>query len=60
MQEGEEGTTPVAEGEGEGEPTHSNIVWMNYIHSPSYPSSDDSDSTEDDDVWVELQALRQK
>ncbi|XP_039183584.1 serine/threonine-protein kinase WNK4 isoform X2 [Crotalus tigris] len=62
VQEGEEGTTPVAEGEGEGETTHSNIVWMNYIHSPSYPSSDDSDSTEedDDDVWVELQALRQK
>uniref|UniRef100_A0A8C6XES2 non-specific serine/threonine protein kinase n=1 Tax=Naja naja TaxID=35670 RepID=A0A8C6XES2_NAJNA len=58
VQEGEEGTTPVAEGEEES--THSNIVWMNHMHSPSYPSSDDSDSTEDDEVWVELQALRQK
>ncbi|XP_034272091.1 serine/threonine-protein kinase WNK4 isoform X2 [Pantherophis guttatus] len=60
VQEGEEGTTPVAEGEGEGESTHSNTVWMNYMHSPSYPSSDDSDSTEEDDVCVEVQALRQK
>ncbi|XP_026543444.1 serine/threonine-protein kinase WNK4 [Notechis scutatus] len=60
VQEAEEGTTPVAEGEGDGESTHSNNVWMNYMHSPSYPSSDDSDSTEDDDVWDELQALRQK
>ncbi|KAM6452153.1 serine/threonine-protein kinase WNK4 isoform 2-T2 [Liasis olivaceus] len=60
VQEVEEGTTTVAEGEGEGEPIHSNIVWTNYMHSPSYPSSDDSDSTEDDDVWIELQALRQK
>ncbi|XP_058039156.1 serine/threonine-protein kinase WNK4 isoform X2 [Ahaetulla prasina] len=60
VQEGEEGTTPVAEGEGEGESPHSSTVWMNYMHSPSYPSSDDSDSTEDDDVCVEVQALRQK
>ncbi|XP_013910838.1 PREDICTED: serine/threonine-protein kinase WNK4 isoform X2 [Thamnophis sirtalis] len=60
VQEGEEGTTTVAEGEGEGELPHGNTVWMNFMHIPSCPSSDDSDNTEDDDVWVELQALRQK
>ncbi|XP_070585667.1 serine/threonine-protein kinase WNK4 isoform X1 [Erythrolamprus reginae] len=60
VQEAEEGTTPVAEGEGEGESTHGSIVWMNYIHSPSYPSSDDSDSTEDDDICVELKTLRER
>ncbi|XP_044274607.1 serine/threonine-protein kinase WNK4 isoform X2 [Varanus komodoensis] len=61
-QEAEEGTTLVAEGEGEGETSHSSpsVVWMNYLHAQSYPSSDDSDSAEDEDVWDELQALRQK
>ncbi|KAJ7313412.1 hypothetical protein JRQ81_004759 [Phrynocephalus forsythii] len=59
VQDAEEGTTPVAEGE-EGEThTHPSAVWMSYLHSPSYPSTDDSDSA-DDDVWDELQALRQK
>ncbi|XP_078233879.1 serine/threonine-protein kinase WNK4 isoform X2 [Pogona vitticeps] len=60
IQEAEEGTTPVAEGEGEGETSiHSPSVWMNYLHSPSYLSTDDSDSA-DDDIWDELKALRQK
>ncbi|KAH0627002.1 hypothetical protein JD844_002353 [Phrynosoma platyrhinos] len=60
VQEAEEGTTPVAE-EGEVEPPpHNPFVWMNHLHSPSYPSSDDSDNDDDDDVWDELQHLRQK
>lgn len=58
VQEAEEGTTPVAEEEGE-TPTHNPFVWMNHLHNPPYPSTDDSDSG-DDDVWDELQALRQK
>lgn len=62
VQEAEEGTTPVAEGEGEGEVSSGSHVWMGYLYSTSYPSSDDTDSAEDDDdgVWEELQLLRQK
>ncbi|XP_015282075.1 PREDICTED: serine/threonine-protein kinase WNK4 [Gekko japonicus] len=60
VQEAEEGTTPVAEGEGEGDAHSSTHVWVNYLYSTSYPSSDDTDSAEDDDVWEELQLLRQK
>ncbi|XP_060111260.1 serine/threonine-protein kinase WNK4 [Heteronotia binoei] len=60
VQEAEEGTTPVAEGEGEGEVHSGSHVWVNYLYSTSYPSSDDTDSAEDDDVWEELQLLRQK
>ncbi|XP_062988288.1 serine/threonine-protein kinase WNK4 isoform X2 [Elgaria multicarinata webbii] len=61
VQEAEEGTTPVAEGEGEGDaPPQQPFAWMHYLHSPSYPSSDDSDSAEDEEVCKELQALRHK
>ncbi|XP_054851642.1 serine/threonine-protein kinase WNK4 isoform X2 [Eublepharis macularius] len=60
VQEAEEGTTPVAEGEGEVEVHSGPHLWVNYLHSISYPSSDDTDSAEDDDVWEELQLLRQK
>lgn len=60
VQEVEEGTTPVAEGEGETEAHFGSPVWMNYLYSTSYPSSDDTDSAEDDEVWEELQLLRQK
>nr|XP_060637261.1 serine/threonine-protein kinase WNK4 [Anolis sagrei ordinatus] len=59
VQEAEEGTTPVAE-EGDVETaSNTSCVWINYLNSPSYASSDDSDSA-DDDVWDELQLLRQK
>lgn len=57
MPEVEEGTTPVAEAEGEGDAQPGPPVWMNYLHSPS---SDDSDSAEDDDVCEELKLLREK
>ncbi|XP_060138256.1 serine/threonine-protein kinase WNK4 isoform X3 [Zootoca vivipara] len=59
VQDAEEGTTPVAEAEGEGEVQPSPPVWMSFSHSLPYASSDDSDSPEDE-VWDELQALRQK
>ncbi|XP_053115226.1 serine/threonine-protein kinase WNK4 isoform X2 [Hemicordylus capensis] len=57
VQDAEDGTTPVAEGEGEGEAQFISSIWL---HSTSYPSSDDTDSAEDDEVWEELQILRQK
>nr|XP_056719347.1 serine/threonine-protein kinase WNK4 [Euleptes europaea] len=60
VQEAEEGTTLVAEGEGEGEALPTLHLWTNYLQSTSYPSSDDTDSAEDDEVWEELQLLRQK
>ncbi|XP_048373909.1 serine/threonine-protein kinase WNK4 isoform X1 [Sphaerodactylus townsendi] len=60
VQEAEEGTTPVAEGEAEGEAHSTPHPWVNYLQSASYPSSDDTDSAEDDEVWEELQVLRQK
>ncbi|XP_061445943.1 serine/threonine-protein kinase WNK4 [Rhineura floridana] len=60
VQEAEEGTTPVAEAEGEGDTQPNPPVWMNYMYSMSDVSSDDSDSPDDDDVCDELQALRQK
>ncbi|NXN99402.1 WNK4 kinase, partial [Rhinopomastus cyanomelas] len=34
-------------------------VWMSYSRSLSYPSSDDTES-EDEEIWEELQNLRQK
>lgn len=55
VQEVEDVTTPVAEVEGDARLISS--IWM---YSTSYASSDDSDSAEDDDVWGELQLLRQK
>ncbi|KAJ6660496.1 hypothetical protein lerEdw1_017493 [Lerista edwardsae] len=57
VQEAEDGATPVAEGEAEGEAPLLSSIWM---HSTSFASSDDSDSAEDDGVWGELQLLRQK
>uniref|UniRef100_A0A8D0GK38 Uncharacterized protein n=1 Tax=Sphenodon punctatus TaxID=8508 RepID=A0A8D0GK38_SPHPU len=60
VQEAEEGTTPVGEGEGDIELPPTPTVWMNYLRGASYLSSDDSDSPEDEDVWEELQQLRQK
>ncbi|KAL8175764.1 UNVERIFIED_CONTAM: hypothetical protein K2H54_007243 [Gekko kuhli] len=60
VQEAEEGTTPAAEGEGEGDVHCTTNVWVNYLYSTSYASSDDTDSPEDDEVWEELQLLRQR
>ncbi|XP_044855743.1 serine/threonine-protein kinase WNK4 isoform X1 [Mauremys mutica] len=65
----EEGT-PVAlaesdqEGPGEGgaeSPQQAMVsqVWMSYARSSSYLSSDDTES-EDEEIWEELQSLRQK
>lgn len=53
VQEVEDGTTPVAEGEAP-------LITSIWMHRTSYASSDDSDSAEDDGVWGELQLLRQK
>ncbi|XP_040473336.1 LOW QUALITY PROTEIN: serine/threonine-protein kinase WNK4 [Falco naumanni] len=64
----EEGTVPLAESDREGpgeEGTESapqaviNQVWMSYPRSLSYLSSDDTES-EDEEIWEELQNLRQK
>ncbi|NXR22258.1 WNK4 kinase, partial [Cinclus mexicanus] len=67
----EGGTAPAAPvgsdpGEGPGEESTENVpqamlsqVWMSYSRSLSYVSSDDTES-EDEEIWEELQNLRQK
>lgn len=67
----EGGTVPAAPvgsdpGEGPGEESAENVpqamlsqVWMSYSRSLSYVSSDDTES-EDEEIWEELQNLRQK
>ncbi|KAF4787465.1 WNK lysine deficient protein kinase 4 [Turdus rufiventris] len=67
----EGGTVPAAPvgsdpGEGPGEESTENVpqamlsqVWMSYSRSLSYVSSDDTES-EDEEIWEELQNLRQK
>ncbi|KAM6333769.1 serine/threonine-protein kinase WNK4 isoform 4-T4 [Alca torda] len=66
--EAEEGTVAPAESDREGageEGTESvpqamvSQVWLNYSRSLSYLSSDDTES-EDEEIWEELQNLRQK
>ncbi|XP_074018807.1 serine/threonine-protein kinase WNK4 [Numenius arquata] len=66
--EAEEGTVAPAESDQEGggeEGTEStpqavlSQVWLNYSRSLSYLSSDDTES-EDEEIWEELQNLRQK
>ncbi|NXQ87184.1 WNK4 kinase, partial [Nyctibius grandis] len=64
----EEGTAVPAESDREGpgeegaesapQPAPSQ-VWLSYSRSLSYPSSDDTES-EDEEIWEELQNLRQK
>ncbi|NXL36449.1 WNK4 kinase, partial [Glaucidium brasilianum] len=49
---GEEGTESVP-------PAVLSQVWLSYSRSLSYPSSDDTES-EDEEIWEELQNLRQK
>lgn len=53
-------------GEGPGEVSTENVpqavlsqVWLSYSRSMSYVSSDDTES-EDEEIWEELQNLRQK
>ncbi|KAM6399214.1 serine/threonine-protein kinase WNK4 [Rhynochetos jubatus] len=65
--EAEEGTVAPAESdrEGPGEesaaPTVLSQVWLSYPRSLSYLSSDDTESEdEDEEIWEELQNLRQK
>ncbi|NXY08046.1 WNK4 kinase, partial [Pteruthius melanotis] len=64
------GTVPVApvgsDREGPGEESTENVpqamlsqVWLSYSRSLSYVSSDDTES-EDEEIWEELQNLRQK
>ncbi|NXH25609.1 WNK4 kinase, partial [Myiagra hebetior] len=66
----EGGTVPVApvgsDREGPGEESTENVpqamlsqVWLSYSRSLSYVSSDDTES-EDEEIWEELQNLRQK
>ncbi|NXB63880.1 WNK4 kinase, partial [Struthidea cinerea] len=66
----EGGTAPVApvgsDREGPGEESTENVpqamlsqVWLSYSRSLSYVSSDDTES-EDEEIWEELQNLRQK
>ncbi|KAM7029939.1 serine/threonine-protein kinase WNK4 isoform 3-T3 [Acridotheres tristis] len=67
----EGGTVPAVSvgsdpGEGPGEESTENVpqamlsqVWMSYSRSLSYVSSDDTES-EDEEIWEELQNLRQK
>lgn len=64
----EEGTVALAESDQEGpgeEGTESapqavlSQVWLSYSRSLSYLSSDDTES-EDEEIWEELQNLRQK
>ncbi|XP_039553154.1 serine/threonine-protein kinase WNK4 isoform X3 [Passer montanus] len=67
----EAGTAPAAPpgsdpGEGPGEESTENVpqamlsqVWLSYSRSLSYVSSDDTES-EDEEIWEELQNLRQK
>ncbi|XP_024999785.2 serine/threonine-protein kinase WNK4 isoform X14 [Gallus gallus] len=61
----EEGTVVPAESDREGPGEESapqtvlSQVWLNYSRSLSYVSSDDTES-EDEEIWEELQTLRQK
>lgn len=61
----EEGTVVPAESDREGPGEESapqtvlSQVWLNYSRSLSYASSDDTES-EDEEIWEELQTLRQK
>lgn len=66
--EAEEGTVapPESDREGAGEEGTESVpqamvsqVWLNYSRSLSYLSSDDTES-EDEEIWEELQNLRQK